>query len=116
MLHGARLCQWGRAPRLSDSDVFADELLRHRVAHIAPFQTAKYEKVPWTRWLVENRRRIETTLAQLLEIYSSKPTWARDLWHLSSRRLRKILSHTMAILLCQQHGLGSLAFSQLIAS
>jgi hypothetical protein len=33
-----------------------------------------------------------------------------------SRWLRKILSHTMAMILCQQHGLGSLVFGQLVAS
>jgi hypothetical protein len=55
-------------------------------------------------------------LAQLVERYSSKRTWARDLWHLSSRWLR-ISSDTMAVLLCQQPGLSSLNFQQqLIAS
>ena len=92
------------------------ELLRHGVSLIAPFQTAKYDKTPWPRWLVQKRRRIETVLAQLVERYSSKRTWARDLWHLSSRWLRKILSHTVAVLLCQQQGLGSLSFRQLVAS
>jgi len=90
------------------------ELLPHGLSLLAPFQTATYEKVPWPRWLVQKRRRIETVLAQLVERYRSKRTWARDLWHLCSRWLRKVLSHTMAMLLCQQHGLGSLALSQLI--
>lgn len=92
------------------------ELLRHGVSLLAPFQTAKYEKVPWPHWLVLKRRRIETVLAQLVERYRAKRTWARDLWHLSSRWLRKVLSHTVAVLLCQQAGLGSLAFSQIVAS
>jgi hypothetical protein len=92
------------------------ELLRHGVALLAPFQTAKYEKAPWPRWLVQKRRRIETVLAQLVERYHSKRTWARDLWHLSSRWLRKVLSHTMAVLLCQQHGFPSLSFRHLVAS
>jgi hypothetical protein len=92
------------------------DLLRHGVSLIAPFQRAKYEKIPWPRWLVQKRRCIETVLAQLVERYGSERTWARDLWHLSSRWLRKILSHTVALLLCQQHGLGSLSFQQLVAS
>jgi hypothetical protein len=81
---------------------------------IAPFQTRKYEKTPWPRWLVNTRRRVETVLAQLVERYRSKRTWARDLWHLCSRWLRKVLSHTTAVLLCQQDGLGSLAFARLV--
>jgi len=91
------------------------ELLPHGLSLLAPFQTATYEKVPWPRWLVQKRRRIETVLAPLVERYRSKRTWARDLWHLCSRWLRNVLSHTTAMLLCQQHGLGSLHFSQLIA-
>jgi hypothetical protein len=92
------------------------ELLHHGVSLLAPFQTARYEKVPWPRWLVQKRRRIETVLAQLVERYRVKRTWARDLWHLCSRWLRQVLSHTLAVWLCQQHGLGSLAFSQLVAT
>ncbi len=54
------------------------ELLHHGVSLIAPFQTAKHEKMPWPHWLVQKRRRVETVLAQLVERYSSKRTWARD--------------------------------------
>jgi hypothetical protein len=93
------------------------ERLRARgVRLLAPFQTRTYEKAPWPRWLVNTRRRIETVLAQLVERYRSKRTWARDLWHLCSRWLREVLSHTTAVLLRQRHGLGSLAFSQLVAA
>jgi hypothetical protein len=42
--------------------------------------------------------------------------WARDLWHLCARWLRKVLSHTTAVLLCQQHGLGSLEFRHLVCA
>jgi hypothetical protein len=76
----------------------------------------KYETTPWPRWLVHTRRRIEVVLAQLVERNRVKRTWARDLWHLCSRWLRKVLSHTTAVFLCQRHGLGSLAFNQLVAS
>jgi hypothetical protein len=83
---------WSTRPRL--------ELLRDGVSLIAPFQTAKYDKAPWPRWLVAKRRRIETVLAQLVERYRSKRTWARDRWHLCSRWFREVLSHTTAVLLC----------------
>jgi Transposase DDE domain len=92
------------------------ELLRGGVSLLAPFQTATHEKAPWPRWLVAKRRRIETVLAQLVERFHSKRTWARDLWHLCSRWLRKVLSHTTAVLLCQQHGLAPLSFRQLVAT
>jgi hypothetical protein len=62
------------------------------------------------------RRRLETVIGQLTERYHAKRVWARDAWHLWSRWLRKLLSHTMAVFLCQRAGLGSLRFADLITS
>jgi len=55
-------------------------------------------------------------IGQLTERYHAKRVWARDAWHLWSRWLRKLLSHTMAVFLCQRAGLGSLRFADLITS
>jgi hypothetical protein len=66
--------------------------------------------------LVQARRRIETVIGQLVERYHTKRVWARDAWHLWSRWQRKLLSHTLAVYLCQQHGLGSLRFADLLTS
>jgi hypothetical protein len=112
----AHAAGWALADRAYWSPTVREQLRSEGIALLAPFQTRKYEKTPWPRWLVNTRRRIETVLAQLVERYRSKRTWARDLWHLQSRWLRKVLSHTTAVLLCQQHGLGSLAFSQLVSA
>jgi hypothetical protein len=68
----------------------------------------------WPAWLVQARRRIETVLGQLTERYHAKRVRARDEWHLLARWLRKLVSHTMAVLLCQRAGLASLAFAQLL--
>jgi hypothetical protein len=114
LLDGAR--GWALGDRAYRSPRLRLELLRDGVSLVAPFQTAKYDKAPWPRWLVAKRRRIETVLAQLVDRYRSKRTWARDRWHLCSRWLRKVLSHTAAVLLCQRHGLGSLAFGQLVSA
>ena len=64
--------------------------------------------------LVQARRRIETVIGQLVERYHAKRVWARDPWHLWSRWQRKLLSHTLAVYLCQQTGLGSLRFTDLL--
>jgi hypothetical protein len=45
------------------------------------------------------RYRIETSNGQLAERYGIKRTWAKDLWHLCHRVVRKILSHTTLALL-----------------
>ena len=62
------------------------------------------------------RRRVETVIGQLTGRSQLKRVWARDAWHLWSRWLRTLLSHTMAVLLCQRAGLGSLQFANLITS
>jgi hypothetical protein len=81
---------------------------------LSPFQTRKHEKRRWPFWLVLKRRRVETVLSQLVGRFHSKRTWARDLWHLCSRWLRKVLAHTFGVLLCQQRGISDLRLAQLI--
>ena len=66
--------------------------------------------------LTQARRRIETVIGQLVERYHAKQVWARDGWHLWSRWQRKLLSHTLAVYLCQQSGLGSLRFADLLTT
>ncbi len=81
---------------------------------LAPYKSKKAEKKPWPRWLVQKRRRIETVISQLAERYGAKKVWARDRWHLTSRWLRKVLSHTAAVYFCQQVGLPPLRFADLL--
>jgi hypothetical protein len=51
----------------------------------------------------------------MVERYGAKRVRARDVWHLTSRFFRKILSHTLCVCLCQGSGLGPLRFSELVA-
>ncbi len=81
---------------------------------LAPFQTRKHEKKRWPFWLVLKRRRVETVLSQLVGRFHCKKVWARDLWHLCSRWLRKILAHTMGVFFCQQQGVPDLRLAQLV--
>jgi hypothetical protein len=55
-----------------------------------------------------------TVFGQMVEGFHAKIVWARDVWHLTSRWLRKVLSHTIVVLFCQQLGLSPLRFSELI--
>ena len=81
---------------------------------LAPYKSKKKEKKPWPRWLVQKRRRIETVISQMAQRYQAKKVWARDRWHLTSRFLRKVLSHTMAVFLCQEADLSPLRFAELL--
>lgn len=67
-----------------------------------PYKSKKRDQHPWPRWLVQTRRRIETVFSQLVGRFAAKTVWARDSWHLCSRWLRKILSHTVAFFFAQQ--------------
>ncbi len=84
---------------------------------VAPHKkkSLKNERHQWPRWLVNKRRRIETVFGQLVERFNAKKVWARDRWHLTSRFMRKILSHTVAVYFSQQAELSSpLRFSELV--
>lgn len=78
----------------------AQELRQHAVALLAPFRWASRD--PWPQWsalLSHIRYRIDTVFGQLVERTHAKKVWAKDAWHLWSRLLRKVLSHTLAVLL-----------------
>lgn len=88
-----------------------------RIAGLRPLIPPKHRKnetTTWPRELTHKRRRIETVFSQLSERYHSKRLWARDLWHLAARWLRTVLSHTIAVFLCQKSGLPSLQFDKLL--
>ena len=75
------------------------ELRARGLVLLAPYRSAKRDPDPdRSRFLSRVRYRIDTTFGQLVERYHAKRVWARDLWHLSSRLLRKVLSHTLAVL------------------
>mgnify|MGYP005856425289 CR=1 FL=1 len=93
-----------------------DLLAQQDIQLLAPYKSVKREQTPWPRWLTWMRRRVETVIGQLVDRYQAKTVWARDVWHLSSRWLRKILSHTFAFLLCQRSGFDSpLRFADLLS-
>lgn len=83
------------------SPVLREDLAGYGVSLIAPRKSGKKrERHPWPRWLTNARRRMETVISQLAERYGAKRVRARDLWHLTSRFLRKVLSHTCCVHLC----------------
>lgn len=83
---------------------------------LAPFKKRASDPDPeGSTRLTRTRWRIETVAAQFVERYHLKRLWARDAWHLTSRALRKVLSHTIAVFLCLAHGHPPLSFERLLA-
>lgn len=104
---------------LADRNYWKPELFEHFKAKglwlLAPYRSAKHEKQPWPRRLKHMRYRIETVFGQLVERFHAKRIWARDLWHLTSRWMRKFLSHTLAVFFCAQAQQASyLSFAKLV--
>ena len=83
---------------------------------LAPYKSAKRQKQPWPRFLTHMRYRIETAFGQLVERFHAKRVWARDLWHLTSRWMRKFLSHTLAVFFCSLADISYLSFAKLVSA
>lgn len=91
------------------------ELAGMGVELLAPYSSKKRDPTPQkSAFLSRLRYRIDTVFSQLTERYCVKRVWARDLWHLASRLLRKVLSHTVAFLLNHQLGNQPLQLSKLL--
>jgi Transposase DDE domain len=83
---------------------------------LAPYRTKKHDPNPKrSAFLSRLRYRIDTVFSQLTGRYYIKRVWARDLWHLTGRLLRKVLSHTIAFLLNHRIGNQPLQLSKLLA-
>jgi hypothetical protein len=93
-----------------------EECREHDLRMIVPFRSAKREKRRFPPWLTNVRRRIETVIGQLAERFRIKRVWARDVWHFCSRLLRKVLAHTLFVLLCQKHDCEPLQMARLLAA
>ena len=82
---------------------------------LAPYSSKKRDPAPRkSAYLSRLRYRIDTVFSQLTGRYSIKRVWAKDLWHLMSRLLRKVLSHTLAFLLNHQMGKPPLQLAKLL--
>ncbi|HEX8150284.1 MAG TPA: IS982 family transposase [Pyrinomonadaceae bacterium] len=106
---------------LADRAYWAPELsawLRGRgVELLAPFKKRASDPTPErSRRITRIRYRIETVFSQLCERLSVKRVWARDLWHLSSRLLRKVLAHTLMVALNRQQGHAPLRLAELLTN
>jgi hypothetical protein len=93
-----------------------EELATMGIELLAPYSSKKRDPAPKRSALLSRLRyRIDTVFSQLTERYSVKRVWARDTWHLASRLLRKVLSHTVAFLLNHRSGNQPLQLSKLLA-
>ena len=62
------------------------------------------------------RRKIETVIGQLTDRFNIQKVRAKDLWHLTHRIVRKILSHTLSVILNMKLGNPPIQLETLIKS
>ena len=92
-------------------------LRRQGLEMLVPYKKAGFEPRPERAHVISSiRYRIETVFGQLCERLSTKRVWARDLWHLSSRLLRKVLAHTAMIVLNRAQGNEPLRLAELLTN
>jgi DDE family transposase len=92
------------------------EWQQHGVELLAPYRSAKRDPHPrWSALLSRVRYRIDTVFGQLVDRCAVKRVWARDPWHLCCRLLRKMLMHTLAVLLNAERGYPPLHLARLVA-
>ena len=92
-----------------------EQLATMGVELLAPYSSKKLDPNPKRSALLSRLRyRIDTVFSQLTGRYSIKRVWAKDLWHLTGRLLRKVLSHTVAFLLNHRAGNQPLQLAKLL--
>jgi hypothetical protein len=99
---------WGFLPSLalrSRTENFPKPVIRTSSPPLSASESA---------FLSRLRYRIDTVFSQLVGHYSVKPVWARELWHLTSQLLRKVLIHTVAFLLNHRAGNQPLQLAKLL--
>jgi hypothetical protein len=84
-----------------------------------PARQAKHdpEAAQGHAWSLSNLRyRIDTVFGQLTDRFHIKRVWARDLWHLTGRIYRKVLAHTLVLILNMEQGNTPLQFDRLLST
>ena len=93
-----------------------EELYRGGIRLLAPYKNKRRDPQPErSRVLRGLHWLIETVNGQLAGRFCAKRTWAKDLWHLCSRVLRKVPSHTVAAWVNVSQGHRPLDFASLLS-
>lgn len=104
---------------LADRNYWKPELTKHLseqgIEMLVPYKKRSLDPNPErSSWLSSIRYRIETVISQIVERFQMKRVWARDMWQLSSRIMRKVLSHTAAIVINRLEGNSPLRLANLL--
>ena len=93
-------------------------LIAKGVTLVTPLRSNSKECSPYSKSLLSKcayfRKKVETIGSQLCDRFGLHRLRVRDLWHLSNRLIRKVLSHTIVVWFNFQQGREPLDFDSLI--
>lgn len=98
--------------------ILKEELGQHDIDLQTPLRANMKDSrpKPFVKQLTQVRRLVETVIGQLTERFNLEKIRARDLWHLTNRVTRKLLSHTIAVFFNSSLGRNLIQFEGLIKS
>lgn len=93
-----------------------EDLEKHGISLQTPLRDNMHDERPqsFLRWMLGTRRLIETVIGQLTDRFHIEKIRARDLWHQCTRFWRKILAHTVCIMVSLEKGGEPLQFERLV--
>lgn len=93
-----------------------DELRQQGLDLQTPLRDNMHDERPksFLKWMMGTRRLVETVIGQLTDRFHIEKTRARDLWHHWARFWRKLLAHTVCVILSLAKGYNPLQFEHLI--
>jgi hypothetical protein len=96
--------------------VLSQELAKQHIDLQTPLRKNMTDSRPiaFVKQIMSKRRLVETVIGQLTDRFHSEKVWARDLWHLANRFIRKLLAHTVGVFLNFSLGQPLLQFEALV--
>jgi hypothetical protein len=96
--------------------LLSEELAKQHLELQTPLRKNMTDSRPqvFVKQIMSKRRLVETVIGQLTERFHSEKVWARDLWHLTHRFIRKLLAHTVGVFLNFSLGQPLLQFEALV--
>lgn len=94
------------------------ELKKHDLSLVTLWRKNQIQSKWMPLWIKKSfsktRRMIETVISQLTERFNIEKVRVKDLWHFTSRLIRKVLSHTTGVFICKLLKLPPIQFEKLI--
>ena len=104
-------CYWKLAEQNAITEIKGEKMFNPRKSRVLEVMRSRSPEE--VKALNNQRRLIETVIAQLTERFNAEKIRARDLWHLTVRISRKLLAHSINCCINQKYGNPLLQFERI---